>query len=158
MQQDDTPGLAMRPPTYPFIALVAAIGLEWLLPLSFLAAPSLMGWQSWLGAVLVLGGFGLALPAITAFNAAGTNVDPHKPSLILVTDGPYRFSRNPIYLGFLLIQFGVSLGFSLEWGLIFLPLVWLALDRLVVVREEAYLHGKFGTAYTDFLARTRRWL
>lgn len=156
--REDIPDLPMLPPLYPAIALLAATALEWLAPLSFLAAPTLAGPQSWLGIAFIILGVALVFRSIATFRAAGTNVEPFKPSLKLVTDGPYRFSRNPIYIGFLIVHLGIGLTVSLEWGLILLPLVWLGLDRLVVAREEAYLTRQFGAEYEAFLARTRRWV
>lgn len=92
------------------------------------------------------------------FRAAGTNVEPYKPSTMLVTSGPYRFTRNPIYLGFLTLYTGLCAIFALEWGILLLPFLWLALDRMVVAKEEDYLSRKFGDAYTHYLTHTRRWL
>ena len=100
----------------------------------------------------------IALSAVAAFKRAGTHVEPHKPALVLVEDGPYRFTRNPMYVGLLLMHVGFSFIFSLDWGLIVLPLFWFVLHKGVVLREEAYLLNKFGQPYADFLTRTRRWL
>jgi protein-S-isoprenylcysteine O-methyltransferase Ste14 len=63
-----------------------------------------------------------------------------------------------MYLGFLLLFLGIGLIASLDWSLPLVPLLWLALDRAIVAREEAYLAGKFGAPYDAFRARTRRWL
>ncbi len=153
----DNPGLVVMPPLLPLSALALAVVLEWLMPLGFLGDPWLIGWQGWLGIVLSLSGIGYALWAVSAFSEAGTAVEPDKPSTVLVTTGPYAYSRNPIYLGFLLIYLGIIFGFALEWGLFIFPLLWLALDRFVVVKEEAYLHRKFGADYNAFCQQTRRW-
>lgn len=155
---DDTPGLIMRPPLFLVIALVVALVLDWLTGLSFLAAPSFASLQFWVGLLVAAGGIALAVTGFQEFKRAGTNVDPFEPALKLVTTGPYRFMRNPMYLGMVLLLLGLSLMLSLEWGLILTPILWVAFDRLVVVREEAYLSQKFGEPYRAFLTRTRRWL
>jgi protein-S-isoprenylcysteine O-methyltransferase Ste14 len=154
----DNPGLIMRPPFFLLIALGLALVLEWFAGLSFLAAPSIGTTQFWAGALVTAGSVALAITGIREFRRAGTNVNPFEPALVLVTTGPYRFTRNPMYLGMVLFLLGFSLMLSLEWGLILVPVLWLAFDRLVVAREEAYLTNKFGEPYRDFLGRTRRWL
>ncbi|WP_404405335.1 methyltransferase family protein [Pelagibacterium halotolerans] len=154
----DNPGLIMPPPFFPLIALIVAIALEWLAPLPIFPAPGIGQLQFWLGIVLIVGGIAIAIQAVTTFRAAGTNVEPYKPSTSLVTSGPYRFTRNPIYLGFLAFYTGLCLTFALEWGFLLLPFLWLALDRLVIAKEEDYLSRKFGDAYARYLTHTRRWI
>ena len=110
------------------------------------------------GLLFVLGFLGTGLWGAMEFRRARTNIDPRKPALVLVETGPYRFTRNPMYVGFLLLFAGIGLLASLDWTPPLLPLLWMALDRLVVRREEAYLAAKFGAAYDALRARTRRWL
>ena len=157
-EADDTPRLMMPPPIFLAIAAVAALILDWIIPLQFLATPSVTTLQSWVGFAIAAAGVALAVTGASEFNRVGTNVNPFQPALRLVTTGPYRFTRNPMYLGMTLFLFGFSLMLSLEWGVILTPLLWLAFDRLVVAREEAYLSEKFGEPYRDFLRRTRRWI
>lgn len=154
----DNPGLPHLPPTYPVAFLVLAIVLEFVLPIRFLAAPAFVSWQTLAGVLLLAAGLGLDIWAFRLMRAAGTNPEPFKPTTAIVAHGPYRFTRNPMYVGFILSFAGLALVFALEWGVVALPLLWLVLDRVVVRREEAYLTAKFGTAYTDFTARTRRWI
>jgi protein-S-isoprenylcysteine O-methyltransferase Ste14 len=110
------------------------------------------------GAIIAVGGVMLSVRGAIEFRRAGTNVNPFQPALKIVSNGPYRFTRNPMYLGMVVFMVGFSLLLSLEWGLILTPVLWLAFDQLVVVREEAYLDRKFGQPYRELLARTRRWL
>jgi protein-S-isoprenylcysteine O-methyltransferase Ste14 len=154
----DNPGLPHLPPTYPVGFLVLAIILEFVVPIRFLAAPTLLSMQALSGAALLAAGLTLDIWAFRLFKAAGTNPEPFKPTTAIVAHGPYRFTRNPMYVGFLLSFTGIGLLFALEWTLIALPVLWFVLDRVVVQREEAYLTGKFGSAYTDYLSQTRRWL
>ena len=110
------------------------------------------------GIVLGVAAVVIALSGILAFRRAGTHVEPHKPSLVLVGEGPYRFTRNPMYVGLILLMLGLSLIFSLDWGVLIAPLFALVLHHGVVLREEAYLSQKFGDAYRAYLERTRRWV
>lgn len=154
----DNPGLPHLPPTYAFAALFLATLLEFLLPLKFLAAPFVLSFQTLSGIVLFACGLGLDLWAFRHMKAAGTNPEPFKPTTAIVREGPFRFTRNPMYLGFIVALAGVSLIFALEWGLIAVPFLWLVLDQVVVRREEAYLTRKFGPTYAALLERTRRWI
>ena len=155
---NDTPGLMIPPPLMPAIAIVVAVVLDWLTGLSFLAAPGLGSAQSWLGLVITAVGLAIGGMGVREFRRGGTNVNPYEPALNLVTTGPYRYTRNPMYLGMVVMLLGVSLMFSLEWGVILTPVLWFALDRLIIAREESYLTAKFGEPYREFLGRTRRWL
>ncbi|AEQ50833.1 methyltransferase family protein [Pelagibacterium halotolerans] len=154
----DNPGLPHLPPTYPVGFLVLAIILEFVVPLRFLVAPAVWSPQTLVGGVLLVAGLALDIWAFRLFRAAGTNPEPFKPTTAIVANGPYRFTRNPMYVGFLLSFTGIGLLFALEWALIGLPILWFVLDRVVVRREEAYLARKFGAGYEAFLAKTRRWL
>jgi protein-S-isoprenylcysteine O-methyltransferase Ste14 len=92
------------------------------------------------------------------FKRAGTPVIPFKPSTALVTDGAYRFTRNPIYLGMAALYVALAVGLGLMWSFLFLPSILLAVDRLVIAREEAYLERRFGQEYVDYKQRVRRWI
>jgi protein-S-isoprenylcysteine O-methyltransferase Ste14 len=92
------------------------------------------------------------------FRRARTTLDPHGSTKQLVTSGIYRFTRNPIYLGFLLMVIGLPLNSGLIWGLVVAPLYMMTMSRLVIQREEAYLEGKFKGQYTSYMSRVRRWL
>ena len=157
-EPSDHPDVIMFPPFIVLIALAAAVALEWVIGLHFLPPMAWSGWQLFVGLVLVLAAVALAGWAVRTFSSVGTNVSPHEPALHLAISGPYRFTRNPMYVGFVLLMIGVSLIFSLEWGIILAPVLALILHYGVVLREERYLTEKFGQPYRDFLGRTRRWL
>ena len=110
-----------------------------------------------LGIVLVLGGL-VGAPAITAFRRADTSPKPWVPTTALVTSGPYRFTRNPMYLGFTLMYLGVAFWANTAWPLLFLPVVLVAMHFGVIVREEAYMAATFGEEYEQYRARVRRWV
>ena len=105
-------------------------------------------------------GEGLALIAWTLFAMlrAGTDPRPDKPDAAFVIDGPFRFSRNPIYLGFLIVVAGMALRWGDLWGWVAVGASQIMLDRLVIAREEPYLARRFGAAYENYRSRVRRWM
>jgi len=110
------------------------------------------------GIALVVIAFAIAIWAMRQFHAAGTAVEPWKPTRAIVESGPFAFSRNPIYVSFALTQFGIGLWQNrLAVMLMVIPAL-LATDRFIIRREEAYLERKFGAAYLDYKARVRRWI
>lgn len=153
----DAPELALVPPLYPLGVLALAIVLEWLVPLGYLPPPLSLP-AVVIGGVLVLAWVLVGANGALQFRRARTNIDPRKPALVLVETGPYRFTRNPMYLGFLLLFAGIGFLASLDWHLPLLVPLWYALHHWVVLPEERYLSRKFGARYDDFRARTRRWV
>ena len=110
------------------------------------------------GIVLIILAPTLALSALITMKAAGTNVDPAKPALTIVRGGPFRFTRNPMYLALCLVQ--VAIGFFLDDWITLLFVVPLALifHYGVVLREERYLAAKFGEPYLQYKRDVRRWI
>lgn len=157
LPEQDAPNPVALPPVIWALALVLAILLEWLVPPGFLPPPLSM-LPSIIGAVLILLGLALGIAGAQAFREAKTNLDPRRPALVLVERGPYRLTRNPIYVGLLLGFVGIGLIASLDWTIPLLPALWLALHHLVVLPEEAYLSRRFGESYDVYRTRTRRWL
>lgn len=157
-RNDDHPDVIMLPPLILLIALAIAIGMEFTGTLQFLPPMSGASWALYLGVAFLIVALALGVSAIRTFTSVGTNPSPHQPSLKLATSGPYRFTRNPMYLGFVMILAGLSLIFSLDWGIILVPVLLVLLHYGVVTREETYLTAKFGQPYRDFMSRTRRWI
>ena len=116
----------------------------------------------WLAVVVgLLGGTAtvfLDAGAMRRFSRQGTPVEPWRAPTAIVTDGPYRVTRNPMYLGMALLYAALSLAFGWLWSLALLPAVILIIDRVVIRREEAYLTEKFGSEYLDYRQRVRRWI
>ena len=110
------------------------------------------------GIVVVILAPALALSALVAMKTGGTNVDPAKPALTIVRGGPFRFTRNPMYLALCLLQ--VALGFFLnDWiTLLFVVPLALILHYGVILREERYLTAKFGEPYLQLKRDVRRWI
>jgi len=108
--------------------------------------------------VVVLGGLFLGGWCIRLMVQAHTSPDPHRPTSVLLTEGPYRRSRNPIYLGFLLIYIGLTVLVGTLWGILLSPLVLWTVTRLVVGPEESYLQARFDAQYLAYKSRVRQWL
>jgi protein-S-isoprenylcysteine O-methyltransferase Ste14 len=92
------------------------------------------------------------------FRSARTSMVPMRPSTALVTSGPYRVTRNPMYVGMAFLYAGLALLLGVIWSLAFLPAVLLMVDRFVIAREERYLEARFGEEYRAYKGRVRRWL
>lgn len=95
---------------------------------------------------------------VRAFKQAGAPLDPYKPSQAIVTDGPYKLTRNPGYLGMALTYTGISVLANAPWALVPLPIAVTVIDRGVIAREEQYLERKFGAPYVEYKRRVRRWI
>jgi protein-S-isoprenylcysteine O-methyltransferase Ste14 len=109
------------------------------------------------GMALAAGGALLGLATILALKRGGTNLDPYKPSTALVTNGIFRWTRNPAYLGLTAIAIGVAFHARSLPALALLPAALIVLERGVVEREERYLEARFGDAYRAYRAAVPRW-
>src|SRR4051794_688692 len=154
MNQHDTAGVVAPPPLIYLGGLILGFVLEVLLP-----GVDLPAWLEWgIGALLVVAGLGLLLWFNPLFSRKGTAVEPWKPTTAIVTTGPYRFTRNPAYLGMALTYVGIAALSSAVWVLLPLPVVLAVIDRGVILREERYLERKFGEEYLAYKRSVRRWL
>jgi len=141
-----------RPPIVFLAAIVLGIALNHAWPLPFVP-PAL--WP--LGAAVVLGAVSLFVLSFREFRAAGTSVRGSKPTTALVHTGPYRFSRNPIYLSFIALMIGLSIWLNDLWLLVTLvpPIVFIS--TVVIPREERFLERTF-PEYSTYRAAVRRWM
>lgn len=110
------------------------------------------------GGMLVAAGILLVGSAFAQMTAANTSPDPHQPVSALVTSGPYRFTRNPIYLGFLLIYLGFTMAAGTWWGWLGSPFLIWSVTNSVIQPEEVYLDDKFEEQYREYRSRVRRWI
>ncbi len=134
------------------IALGLAVHFAW--PARFVP-PSV---STPVGALLTLLALGIFVSAVRTFRAAGTPIPGNRPTTAIVRTGPYRFSRNPIYLAFSLFQLGLAVWVN-SLGLLLTLVPAVALMALVVIpREERYLEGRFPSEYSSYRAAVRRWL
>lgn len=150
----DAPDVITHPPFLYLGALAAGLVLDWAWPAPFLPAAL----QYALGAALIALAAALAGWAFACFIRAGTNIPTSRPTTALVTEGPYRYSRNPIYVGLTLLYLGLAVVIDSAWIVALIVPVFLAIRYGVIAREERYLEGKFGDAYRAYTARVRRWL
>lgn len=154
MAKPDTAGVIAPPPLIFLAGLLAGYGLDFLWP--SLSLPNEIGYP--LGVLLGLIGLAAALPALLGFRRAGTSPEPWHPSTALVTEGLYRYTRNPMYVGMGLIYLGITAAFGGAWMFAMLLPTLMTLQYGVILREERYLEAKFGEPYRDYTATVRRWL
>jgi len=142
------------PPLYFLAAGAAMVALDFLLPVArILTWPWLL-----LGLVPMAAGVALAVAAERTFRRYGTPVRPFELSSTLVTDGPFRFTRNPMYAGMLLVLAGLALLLGTLAPVVVLPVFFWVMHHRFVLREETFLELHFGEAYEDYRRRVRRWL
>ena len=153
LERADTPAVIAPPPVIFLLGLLGGWTLQHFAPRSLvprgMAIPL---------AVILLAAGAVGFAGILAFRRAGTSPNPYQASARLVTRGPYRFTRNPMYLGFTLIYLAITVWINSVWPLLILPVVLLVMHYGVVRREEAYLERRFGREYREYRARVRRWL
>lgn len=144
----------IMPPVYLLAAIAAMVALHYLFPgKQILVAP----WR-WAGAVPIVAGVGVVLWVAAIFNRRKTTIKPGDISSSLVTDGPFRISRNPIYLAMASILAGtaISLGSLMPWLVV--PVFVALVGYNVIPVEEAMLADAFGQSYADYRAKVRRWI
>lgn len=149
--------LELRVPP-PVVALVA-VGLMWLVA-------ALLPWRvavpdaSWIGGACAAFGFSIEAAGVFVFMRARTSPNPMRPdkASTLVTGGPYRFTRNPMYLGWLPVLLGWAIALQSPVALVVLPLFAAYLTRFQILPEERALRAKFGEAFDAYAARVPRWL
>jgi protein-S-isoprenylcysteine O-methyltransferase Ste14 len=155
----------MSPPLVPVAVIVIAIAclLHWLQPIRIIADIAFIedidpDWLSLLGLVVAIAGMSLSVSGRHALKTRGGVVNPLPLPKMLVTDGVFRWTRNPGYLGILVALFGVALIFAFDWLLILIVPTWVILNVAVVRHEEPYLQQKFGDAYQDYRKRVPRYV
>ena len=150
----DTPGVIAPPP----LIYLGALGVGFALDAVTGDASMPSTITRPVGAALIVAGAGLMGTFVRAFGRARTPIDPYSPSEAIVTDGPYRLTRNPGYLGMSLMYAGIAIVSNAPWALVPLPVAIAVIDHGVIAREERYLERKFGARYTDYKRRVRRWI
>jgi protein-S-isoprenylcysteine O-methyltransferase Ste14 len=155
--ETDSAGVRIFPPAVYLGGLVIGYALNWLWPVPILpgdADPIVRI----VGGALALAGIALMLLAVAAFRRAGTSPNPTVATSALTFDGPYRFTRNPMYLGMALLLAGLAGIGNALWPLLAVVPVVAIIQTQVIAREERYLETKFGEAYRAYRSRVRRWL
>ena len=153
MNEADTPGLVARPPFIYLGSILVGLVLHRLRPLAVVPA----AWEAPLGLPLILAAALVFLLSVRAFRRAGTPIKSVRPTTRIVQTGPYRFSRNPIYLAFTWLHLGIGLWVNSAWLLGMLLLTLVLMSYGVIAREERYLERKFGDEYVRYKTAVRRW-
>ncbi len=150
----NNPGVIAPPPLIYAGALAIGLLANVLYPILFLprGLSRVLGWP------LIVGGLAIGSLGFREMKRAGTNVDPREPTTVIVTGGPYRFTRNPLYLSMTLIYAGITALANALPSALLLPAVLAVMQRGVIEREERYLERKFGDEYLGYKARVRRWI
>ena len=143
-----------RPPLIYLASIATGLAFHWVWPRPLISGVALAS----LGAILVVASLLLFGSSVQRFRAAGTPVPARKPTTAIVQTGPYRFSRNPIYLAFSLLQLGIAVWVNSWWLVATLAAAVAIIHWVVVPREERYLEARFGSAYLDYKVSVRRWL
>jgi protein-S-isoprenylcysteine O-methyltransferase Ste14 len=158
---DDAPpiphaGVGFPPP----LLYAAGLFIGWLVhrnwPLPLTAGASQL--REVVAMIFMAGWVVLMCWAFATFFRAHTTFLPNRPATTLVTNGPYRFSRNPMYVSFAALYIAVTLLINSWWPMALLPVVFIAVRRAVVAREERYLASAFPAEYAAYCQRVRRWL
>jgi protein-S-isoprenylcysteine O-methyltransferase Ste14 len=150
----DNPGVVAPPPLIYAGALALGLATNRLYPIPFLPRAV----SRVLGLPLIFSGLAIGMLGFREMRRADTNVDPRQPTTAIVTEGPYRFTRNPLYVGMTLIYSGITALSNALPAAMLLPLALAVMRRGVIEREERYLERKFGDEYLAYKARVRRWL
>jgi protein-S-isoprenylcysteine O-methyltransferase Ste14 len=153
-ERQESPGIRVPPPLIYLLPLASGLLLDRKAHLPFLprSVARLLGWP------LVGGGVMLSGWAFRTLWAAETTLRPDKPVSKLTQEGPFRYSRNPIYLSDAMIYAGIAVLRNSLWAILLLPLAAFVIEREVIGREERYLEGTFGEEYLDYRRRVRRWI
>jgi protein-S-isoprenylcysteine O-methyltransferase Ste14 len=146
------PGI--RPPVVYLVAILTGLGIDLVWPLPFLPDPITV----LLGIVVIAAAIALFVYAYTSFQNAGTPVPGNLPTTAIVRDGPYRYSRNPIYVAFSLLQLGIAICVNSLWVVATGVVAAAIMAVAVIPSEERYLERRFGNEYRDYQRSVRRWL
>lgn len=153
-KQPDHAGVAFHPPLLLLVSLAVGFLLRWLVRLPALALPA----SAKIGAAIVALSFGIFFWAVATMLRGHASIPTNTPTDVIVTRGPYRFSRNPIYLSMILLHVGVGVWTGSLWFFILAAVCVALLTLGVIVREERYLERKFGGEYLSYKSRVRRWI
>lgn len=154
----DAAAVRVFPPAVPLLTILIGVGLNRLWPLGFpigMPTPA----RYWVGGTIVVGAIlGLGLYAVVLVRRSGQSENPWKPTTEILESGPFRLTRNPMYLQMVLACIGFAIILGNLWILLLVPLCVWALHRFAIQPEEAYLERKFGERYLSYKRRVRRWL
>lgn len=154
----DAAAVRVFPPAVPALTILLGIALQriWPIQVDLGITPAA---RYWVGGLIVVGAIlGLGLWAVVLFRRSGQDENPWKPTPRIVEGGPFRISRNPMYLQMIIVCIGMAIILANAWILLLTPLGGWVLQRFAIRPEEAYLERKFGDKYLAYRRRVRRWL
>ncbi len=152
----ETSGVRIFPPLIHVAAIAIGFLIQWAVPVRL--GGSGFGVVRIAGCILLTIALALIASAARTMFGAGTTPNPTRPSTVIVTSGPFRFTRNPMYLAWELICIGAGLLANALWPVVMAVPAAIVTRRLVIDKEERYLSQKFGAAYLDYKSRVRRWV
>lgn len=154
----DAAPVRVFPPAIPLVIVLLGAALQHLFPLHTgieIPVPD----RYWIGGTIIVSAiFGLGFWAVLLVRRSGQSENPWKPTTQILEHGPFRFTRNPMYLQMVIGTLGFAILLWNLWILVLTPLCAWCLHRFVIIHEEAYLEEKFGEAYLSYKQRVRRWL
>jgi protein-S-isoprenylcysteine O-methyltransferase Ste14 len=150
----DAPNVRIIPPLVYLAGLVIGFLANIWMPIK--VVPSFVAWTS--GGLLIFCGAILTGSAVLKFKDVGTTVRPDRAASTLVIGGPYKITRNPMYLGLACVYFGVAVAGQSVWALILLPVVLTIIQHRAIEPEEAFLERRFGADYVGYKEKVRRWI
>jgi protein-S-isoprenylcysteine O-methyltransferase Ste14 len=155
MRENADHAQVMVPPPLVFLGyLIGALIINWVIPFprpGTIIFILISGLALFAGVLLIISAFSM-------MRKSHTTPDPDQPTAALVVTGPYRFTRNPIYLGFFLIYLGFSFLAGTFWGILLSPFLLWTVTHAVIHAEEIYLENKFKDEYASYILRVRRWI
>jgi len=147
-------GISILPPLIIGVPFVAGMALQWVFPFQFPARRLGLA----LGGLCSFPAIAILVSARTAFQKARTSMLPRRRNRVLIVGGPFKFTRNPLYVGLVLLYAGICFSTGAIWPLLFMPIVVALLHWLVILPEEDYLEKRFSNEYRAYKALVRRWL
>lgn len=154
----DAANVRILPPLVPVASILAGVGLQVFWPLR-LGLANAVPTRYWIGFGIVAAAIlGLGLWAVVLFRRGGQNEFPWTPTTSIERRGPYRITRNPMYLQMVLVCIGMSIALANAWILMLTPIAAVLLHTCAIRPEEEYLEAKFGDAYRAYKRDVRRWL
>lgn len=156
MPELDRPRLIAPPPLIFAVCVIAAVIVDTFRPLPLCNMSDTVRYT--VSAVVFLISIAIGLSALRVFRAAKEHPSPYKPTQTIVDSGPFRFTRNPIYISFLVTALAIAILDNSWWVVLSMIPLALLLEFGVIRREEEYLSRKFGAVYDDYRRRVRRWI
>ncbi len=158
MSEADHAPVRFPPPVAGLLTIILGYLLGLVLPImdDFLLPSPLRYWIG--GAIVIVSGLVFGVWPAKQFQQSGQDVKPWTSTPEIVVSGPYRFTRNPMYLMMLLVCFGFSIILDEAWVLVLTPVCAMTIYLIAIRHEEIYLEEKFGDSYRDYKGRVRRWI